>query len=815
MKTHAEKLAKGKSQSVINAAALKQDGKSTFQFVDNRPETLTKKQEEPPLKQSVQLSSNSPVQRVMSTSSVVQLAGKEDAEKVNTKTEFRQTTTNFFGFRGSDHELDTIDGFLDEYHEIVAASPKDGASKGQRKHFSNLRLKKLDAIEQQLRGWLKRKKAEPNNKYRAGVRDLLSQVRNAQRAQKASSEKAGLNVPLSAFEKKLKRLSADKTPAWKKKARAKSGKAKKRKQEAREKEERRKRIIGTVLNGMMLSSSAIDMYNELSQAPRFSSTKGGSSAPKKDVEPEKKHSSSNSTSTGLELVKSKATQGHGVAISSTGTLDMMNPQPMSRIYAPTVSGTSGEYVSEIPTIEKSIFNHAKNKSLTHPERVDAAVQRGLLFGVSTARGNSGHGQKPLLGSIHVSNTMSALEGMGVKEHKQFMDLYNLAGHNGTAKVLDQHSVSTQQSLLLKALGARKGAFTSGTKDVKQGAMDELHEFATNIRSIPRASLVKQITPYDVDESVSDSSFAPSNIEHMGMDGKTPHDRFSENDGLFQHFVMSCGQTSFMVAKAEADPVYALKLHDETFVKKEQKRIAKSVTEGSSSRVAMRHYKILEQKVKAKDTDTTVHTPGHELLKYANSTLTDLPESGKKELETIREGNSGWPTDDHLSQMREFNMAIGQRGIDKDEHADIANKEIGVHTDLEYERVLSAPRAKGDITSEATELFKKGVIDKKEMRRRQRGADDIVKSHQPNLILRVAKAVKEGHVVPLNIPSHTMSIVDVKPSSGGYSFLIHDPWTGKSLWFKQKDLFKGNKVATAFGMPASGDRYIGDFILPKV
>jgi len=77
MNTQADKTQENKSQSVANTSYQKQSsGKSTFQFVDNRPEAILQRKLQETTNNSPQVKQMRVIQRMMNNSIVVQLNGE-------------------------------------------------------------------------------------------------------------------------------------------------------------------------------------------------------------------------------------------------------------------------------------------------------------------------------------------------------------------------------------------------------------------------------------------------------------------------------------------------------------------------------------------------------------------------------------------------------------------------------------------------------------------------------------------------------------------------------------------------------------------
>ncbi|MEM7375545.1 MAG: hypothetical protein AAF587_43530 [Bacteroidota bacterium] len=633
---------------------------------------------------------------------------------------------------------------------------------------------------------------------------------------------ADLANPLSSESASNSRPIQLNTPAWKRKAHAKKIRAKKRKAAAIEKQESRKSWLGLLFGGLLLSAGMINMYKNTQLGPVFGPSQSGPQPGPEPLEsmpepahnqtalaiPESTHATdplppitSNPSLSVIPAPLAQEETGHGMKVEIQGPQDFLHPFPVSHARPVPVVHSQRISTPHREEINRMVNSYnTKNKTLAHPERFTKSIHIGLKQGATLARANTEYGQKPLLGRSHVTRALQGLDAMNKKDHDQFRSLYLHAGNTGNSKRLDRDSISAQRSALLKALGARSDIFASGSEEERTEAMKDMQSFAASIRAVPRHELMRQLTHYDINEQRSESGFDPTSMERAGRHPSPSPDRDTVNDGMFQQLAMSCGATSLMLARAEEDPVYALKLRDEVYSKLEQRRILEDVGSGSSSREGAQSYKLLSDSIP----ETDRH--GHELLAYTNSTLDHLSDPARERLKELRAEHDGWPSEEVLAEIRSHPMTKGQRGTNFPDDSQPLTSDLAHASGTKYEFVKYDEPLHSQVY---------GRLKAEGMNRRTAyaQAQQEVDAYEPQMVKRLSSALDKGHSIPIGIPGHAMAVVDVRNTKKGQEFLINDPWTGRTLWFHQKDLFSGKKIAEEFGLPVQKERAIHQLLLP--
>jgi hypothetical protein len=198
----------------------------------------------------------------------------------------------------------------------------------------------------------------------------------------------------------------------------------------------------------------------------------------------------------------------------------------------------------------------------HTDRLTPGVIHSLTEGVGHRRSVSSRGMEGILSQDQAINSAKALTKMPLADYKQVTQMMDSAGQkNGHA--VKGSDAGAERALILKAVAARQDSLSNPsitdrirtTFGYPSKAMGEIHNYADQIRGMKRSDLIDQSTVLDIKD-----------------DGKL--------GALQQRFTDSCTPTSQQIAKAEADPIYARKLHqeaihgiaDNTEIGKEQKKL---------------------------------------------------------------------------------------------------------------------------------------------------------------------------------------------------------------------------------------------------
>jgi len=403
-------------------------------------------------------------------------------------------------------------------------------------------------------------------------------------------------------------------------------------------------------------------------------------------------------------------------------------------------------------------------------RLTPEVKAALLEGVARPRTADALGQAGVLGVKQAREAAEAIVRMPPGHAKQLEQLLARAGTGSVAS--PRADARTEQALVLKALAARSDRFDPsrdailGAEGMRDVAMIELKSFADEIRGMPRSGLVASTTAIDVDGSVNTSRTSGENLTRPGTDTA------ANNDGLFQHHQTTCAPTTGQMMRAEADPIYARRLHQggldnvswSNDVTKEQSDVLKKFNGQGYDRLYQQQrfverdgYVATAKAAGASDAETAA------LAKYF--TFPDLTQSELMLAGAAlgrMAGRPGAPTQTQALALRQF-ATTPLAGTDM---LGVVNDMVSGSTHQKYKWVNTDTGA----TSPQT-LMKR--------------FDDV------------AAAVRAGHDVPVFIgprgggSGHVGLITDVRGEGVNAQFRYSDPMTGRTEWVKATDWAKAD------------------------
>lgn len=234
--------------------------------------------------------------------------------------------------------------------------------------------------------------------------------------------------------------------------------------------------------------------------------------------------------------------------------------------------------TENPARALRTFNDLDGMRKQHPDRITGDVMRALTLGVGEARTSATQGREGILGKTQAMKAAEALVNMPANEYSLIKGAFNRAGQGGGV-ASDAH---TERALILKATAARLDSLGNPSwigemlsqAGVPLPATKEILDYANTIRGRNNDELIRRSSVMDLDGD--------------GVD-----------EALQQRFSHSCGPAALQIARAEADPVYAWRLHNEAIhststtgaIANEQKSVlegngGKAVARGSSGGVGM-------------------------------------------------------------------------------------------------------------------------------------------------------------------------------------------------------------------------------------
>ena len=168
----------------------------------------------------------------------------------------------------------------------------------------------------------------------------------------------------------------------------------------------------------------------------------------------------------------------------------------------------------------------------HPDRITPDVVSSLVEGVAKSKSPGDEAEwEGVLGEASADRAAQALIAMPQGDYDAIKGMLSQAGKGGDPVYDDP---LTERALILKAVAARAGEYEHPTVNDSQLRSEtlEIETFANQIRGMDRDELIFRTTTA------------------------------ATGDTLEQRYSNSCAPTMAQIARAEADPIYAWKLHDE-------------------------------------------------------------------------------------------------------------------------------------------------------------------------------------------------------------------------------------------------------------
>ncbi len=360
-----------------------------------------------------------------------------------------------------------------------------------------------------------------------------------------------------------------------------------------------------------------------------------------------------------------------------------------------------------------------------------------------------------------------------------------------------------RALYLKSAAARADTLLGGAEAPREAARTILRAFAGRISGLPAEELLKRSTSIDLDSRVSTSDFEP-----VAWDEKRGviHDRGrgdarGDNDGMIQRFTGSCGSTSLGMALAEEDPVRAFAANDAGLQsldpKDEVSRFQEAVLAEHASaayprRVEWNLARLKNGLGRLEAVDRLSKADASALRDHADGKAA-LTAGARRALTALRGLAGGSPTDAELAEIRATKVREDQ-GLTTEEMAAAMDRHLAPVTGKKHK-----------VYGPTDEILKKGELTKH--------------------VDEMATALERGGDIAFSVtdPPHWMVMTAVRPAAAASgqraaterSFLMSDPWTGRTAWIAEKDMVSGKFLETPpFELAERGAKgWIDSVILP--
>jgi hypothetical protein len=420
------------------------------------------------------------------------------------------------------------------------------------------------------------------------------------------------------------------------------------------------------------------------------------------------------------------------------------------------------------------------------------VAAAIAAGGKLPRGEGQLGTEPLLTPREATRAQRALERAALPVQQEIAALLTS---------LDGPAAAVARAVLLRAVAARGDAITSSRPDASLAA---LRTFTERLAALDAAAIRARCSALDLDDTRSTSGFDPQELwaRRGVIRDRGAGDTQADNDGLFQRFTGSCGPTTLQMMLAEADPVFALSLHDEGVTSDEtagaiadfQRRLLEQyggVAVGRREAHLRARLRNGLGRLKATGDITPAHADA--LLTHVLSAPPLSPEAlspqalsagAGRALEALRGKFDGFPSDEVIARLRREPIPERDEGIEPDALRALLDDHLTPLTGVRYQQT--------------------------------RPADGFARGQAWRHLDAVTAALKRGVDVPFGVvePGHWMMLSAVRGRKPGREFLMSDPDGGRTAWVGERSLVRGSFGDDPFGLPEAGQRpYVDCFFLP--
>ena len=354
--------------------------------------------------------------------------------------------------------------------------------------------------------------------------------------------------------------------------------------------------------------------------------------------------------------------------------------------------------------------------------------------------------------------------------------------------LDGPARAVTRGLLLRAVGARIGAFSAGPDPLAR-----LGRFAGRLRGRPREDLLRSATVLDLDSRIGRTrTDALALWENRGRIHPVGDQAgATDDDGLVQRFTAACGPTVIQMILAENDPLLAFAIHragvhstrtDDTAARFQRHLLASfgaTAVGRVETHLRARLHNALGRLVRA----GAIARSAQEALRRHAEGRAPLAPVAARALAAVRERYDGFPSDRQLARLRRAGpLAPQSDGWSIETFGAALDRFVRPVTGLSY-RLAEFGRGQA-----------------------WRHLDVVT------------RALWLGAEVPFGIaePAHYMLLSDVRGRAPGRWFLVSDPDAGRTAWVAEPDFRSGRFVDRQFHLCAQGEQgYVDSFFVPAV
>lgn len=487
----------------------------------------------------------------------------------------------------------------------------------------------------------------------------------------------------------------------------------------------------------------------------------------------------------------------------TRTLDRLKKLPAadyareSKLLEGAMSGPNADRAvaawDKIQTVAASSPEAAK--------RLTPEIREALVRGVAERRTADDVGQEGVLGVKQAEEAAKALTTMPKEQYDAAARALSQAGVGGASS--PRADAQAERALILKAIASRSDRLQPNfidegmkklglTKTTEaERTMKEITDFAADVRGMPRDELIRTTTAIDI-EAANTSKTDPL---HLPADGAAPADTRGDNDGLYQRFEDTCGPTTSQMTRAEADPIYARQLHKNGLDSSDP-----------TNPTAVEQRETLEKPRFFDSSDNEVIPTPAQLAAYKKDGT--MPPTAT----SVEIGNTSTRRADQAAERTDTAL----NALSMPEFAKSACRKLLRGEDLGYLEKMAANYTLGKLreangghpTAQEVKWMQTERTDNHNGMRLDPALHDIASpgTHQKydakwvgsggltsGALNDVDTRLKNGQDVPIRVSNsgntggHFMLMSDVRGKSPDRTYLVSDPYSGRTAWVKEADL----------------------------
>lgn len=389
-------------------------------------------------------------------------------------------------------------------------------------------------------------------------------------------------------------------------------------------------------------------------------------------------------------------------------------------------------------------------------RLSPHIRAILVEGVATSRGGE-RGDEGILGVRQALAAGSATVALSAEDYGVLGGLLERAGRERTGRLAPRADARAEAALILKALSTRVGE-----GGARPGAIAELARFAAEIRGVPRAALLQRTTGIDLSNH---STYRHVPVELLGR----PEPR-GDDDGIYQRFVDACAPTTGQILLSEADPIFAWRVHG-------------SLGQPSPEAGGGAQQRAILAAAEAPRISRITHEARSRLALWLEDSGAPIPAAERALLH-------GWIAGT-LAPAEEAALERAARRLE------------ALGAPISREAVAAGRGDRGDAGAGMVINVALRAVAGEALGRRFEEREVSDRRGLAAYLPEIDRRLLDGEDIPIRslghdqLVGHAMLIADVRMRSGEKSYLIAEPWTGRTAWVSEASLVTGAFLAGTF------------------